>query len=447
MELLSGIWDVAFTLLAFVFVLSIVVFVHEYGHYIIGRWCGIRAETFSIGFWKEIFGWTDRRGTRWRVSVLPLGGYVKFLGDSDPASAGKTDESLSAEENAASFHGAALWKRAATVAAGPIANFLLSIVLFTGIILVHGKESNVPVIGTVSEGMGAEMQLMPGDTVLAVNGEPVEDFSAIITGLRDARGEVVPVEVDRDGQVLTVTATYDMPPFIVGLVEDGAAISAGVAPGDRILRYNGQPVPNFHDLQIMIAETPVGTEVTLEVDRGGTERSFTFLPKPITKEHPLTGVEMEMPQLGVYGGSADGSYGGIAPPREGVGFGEAVGYGAAQTWGIIDRTVGFVYKMIRGQADTALLGGPITIAKESGKAAERGFAWLIKFIAIISTAIGFLNLFPIPVLDGGHLVFYAAEAVRGKPLGEQWLKAATAVGLTLVLLLMVFATYNDLMRF
>ena len=428
----------------FLIVLSVVVFVHEYGHYIVGRWCGIGAEVFSIGFGRRLFGWTDGRGTRWQVAALPLGGYVKFTGDMDPASAGRADETgMTEAERAASFHNAALWKRTLTVAAGPFANFLLSILLFAGLALAIGKPTDVPVIDEVTAEAPQDIGFRAGDRVISVAGERVESFGGILDALRRADMDRVPAVVERNGQRIEVDVAH-VNPARIGAVSPGmGAARAGLIPGDVITAIDGEPVRSFYDVQLIATRLEHGEPVEVEIERNGEPMSFTFTPEVMERPHPVTGEEVPQPTLGV---RASGGLG-IAPPMEAVDPVEAVTGGVVQTWGIISGTVTFVGDMIFANADTSQLGGPIRIAEISGDKAEEGADSLIWLIAMLSTSIGLLNLFPIPVLDGGHLMFYAVEAVRGRPLGEQWLQFGNAIGLALVLSLMVFATYNDLARY
>jgi len=432
------------TVIPFLVVLSVVVFVHEFGHYIVGRWCGIGAEVFSIGFGRKLFGWTDRRGTHWQVAILPLGGYVKFTGDMDPASAGRADETgMSEAERAASFHRAALWRRAATVFAGPFANFLLSVVIFAGLAMVVGRASDTPVIAGIEAEAPAGIGFQPGDRVLSIAGAPVEDFGDILDGLYRSDGQAVPALVERDSRRREVTVSYRSPPQIDAVSPGMAAARAGLIPGDVIQRIDGEPIASFYALQMMTTRIEPGAEVTVEILRNGRAMTFAFTPEIMERPHPVTGERVALPTLGVRSGGGTG----LVPRMEGVGPVEAVGLGVGQTWTIITTTVTFVGDMLFANADTSQLGGPIRIAEISGDSAERGASSLIWLIATLSTSIGLINLFPIPVLDGGHLMFYAIEAVRGRPLGENWLQMGNAIGLALVLSLMVFATYNDLARY
>lgn len=428
--------------LPFVIVLGVVVFVHEYGHYIVGRWCGIRAETFSIGFGPRLYAWRDRRGTSWQVAALPLGGFVKFVGDMDPASAGKADGHLSPEERREAFHNASLPRRAATVAAGPVFNFALTILLYIALAFVIGAPKDDPVIGDVAADAPAGVTFEPGDRVISMGGEPVESYAAIIDRLREADGEAVTTVVERDGARTTIEVSYPMSPEVQFVRPGMPASQAGMAPGDRIVSINGEKVTSFRDIQLATADLPLDEPIAVVVERDGQRRTFEIVPEAVTRPHPVTGEEQPLPTLGV---SALGT-GGIEPTRGPVDPVTAVVGGFAKTWLIVDRTLGFMGDLIFADADSSQLGGPIRIAQLSGEQAQAGLLEFVGLIALLSTSIGLINLFPIPVLDGGHLMFYAIEALRGRPVGESAMRLGTAVGLSLVLLLMVFATYNDIAR-
>ncbi len=446
MELLANIPVIGGTLsfvVPFLVVLSIVVFVHEYGHYIVGRMCGIQAEVFSIGFGRPLLRWIDRRGTCWQIAAVPLGGYVRFVGDMDPASAGRaSDDDLSPEEQRAAFHNASVARRTATVAAGPIANFLLSIVIFAGLMMSVGKASNEPVVGAVSTEASADIGLEAGDRVLSIAGTPVEAFSDIINELAPTNGAPTPARVLRDGSELDVTVRYHLPAQIAEVIPGMPAARAGLQAGDVIVSIDGEPVNSYPELQIITVRKPLGAEIDVVVLRGGTPVSIRFVPEAQQREHPETGEVMMLPTMGIRGSL----FAGIEPERVPQPVSEALAGGVDETWRIITGTLVYVGDMLFRGADTSQLGGPIRIAEVSGNAAEQGFSSLIWLIAVISTSIGLINLFPIPVLDGGHLMFYALEILRGRPVGETWMKIGTMIGLSLVILLMVFATYNDLVR-
>ncbi len=427
----------------FLIVLSIVVFVHEYGHYIIGRMCGIRAEVFSIGFGKPLLQRIDRHGTCWQIAAVPLGGYVRFVGDMDPASAGRRDDDhLTADEQRVAFHNASLLRRAATVAAGPLANFLLSIAIFAGLILLVGKGSDEPVIGGIGGDAHQEIGFEPGDRVLAVDGKQVAIFADIVNLLAPTDGAPTPVRVVRGGAEQDIVVEFHRPALIAEVVPGMPAARAGLLPGDVFLSIDGDPVHSYRELQIVTANKPLGAEIAVVVQRGDRQLTIRFVPEPQERPHPETEETMMLPTMGIRGSALAG----IEPMQVPAGVGEALRGGLSETWRIITGTLVYVGDMLFKGADTSQLGGPIRIAEVSGNAAEQGFSSLIWLIAVISTSIGLINLFPIPVLDGGHLMFYAVELLRGRPVGETWMKVGTMIGLSLVILLMVFATYNDLVR-
>ncbi|MDQ2632393.1 MAG: RIP metalloprotease RseP [Pseudomonadota bacterium] len=359
------------TLIPFLFVLTVVVFVHEMGHYLVGRWCGIGVQAFSIGFGPELVGFDDRHGTRWKLSAIPLGGYVKFVGDMNATStpdAGEI-ESLSDEDKKVAFHTQPVWKRALTVFAGPAFNFLLTIAVFAVIFAVYGKYVSEPVVAEVRpDSPAASAGFLPGDRFVSVDGTPVESFSDVQRLVSGRTGDPITFVLARDGDELTVTATPEIMEQTDAL---GNVVKVGVI-GVVNTPESGQPR--------LVAFTPVGALV------------------------------------------------------------EAVG----ETGHIIARTGQFLKRFAVGREDKCQLGGPIKIAKISGQAAKLGFEWLVQLVALLSVGIGILNLLPIPPLDGGHLVFYAVEAVKGRPVSERAMEAVYRVGLLLVIGFMAFVFWNDL---
>ncbi|MFV0475172.1 MAG: RIP metalloprotease RseP [Pikeienuella sp.] len=429
--------------LPFLIVLGVVVFVHEYGHYIVGRWVGIRAEVFSIGFGPELAHWRDRRGMRWRIGALPLGGYVKFAGDMNAASAGVDQEAIrrmSAEERRGAFHLAAVWRRALTVLAGPVANFILSIAVFSVFAMMAGREVNEPVIGSIRADANADLGLMAGDRVIAVDGERVESFTDLLAALARVDGRPAKALVDRGAGEQLVDILYVRPARVDEVIPGGAGAEAGLKPGDVITAVDGTPTPNFETLRERIAGSGGGA-LSLDVSRGEERLILSMTPQMVETAGPDGEIERR-PMIGV----RNASFGGVEPVVETANPLEAIRYGAARTWAIITGSLGYIGDMISGAADSSQLGGPIQIAKVSGQAAEQGIESLAMMIALISTSIGLINLFPVPVLDGGHLVFYALEAIRGKPLRAKWQEIGNGVGFGMIMLLMVFATYNDLLR-
>jgi regulator of sigma E protease len=424
----------------FLVVLSIVVAVHELGHLLVGRWCGIKAEVFSIGFGKVLWSRTDRLGTRWQVAALPIGGYVKFLGDMDPASAGKVDDhEIAPGDRRHAFHNAALWRRALTVVAGPVANFMLSLVIFFALGLAGEKPSDEPVIAVIHADRQEDVVgLQAGDRVLSVGGVETATFGDVIEALSRTNGAPTELVVERDGRPVEIEARYASPPIVTGLTADGAAIGAGVRPNDRLLEIGGSAVNSAREVQLAIAELPRDEPVTFTIRRDGEVIDLTFTPKLRERIHPETGELEEIPFLGIAMQDV-----GVEPIMLPSTVADAAEYAGLRVWRIVADTVLYIKEMLLHGADTSQLSGPIGIAKHSTDAASQGALQFLFFVGFVSTAIGLLNLFPIPVLDGGHLVFYLAEAIRGKPNNEIVVRYGTMVGLSLLLLLMVYVTFNN----
>ncbi len=347
---------------------------HELGHYLVGRWFGVHAEAFSVGFGKEIWGFTDKRGTRWKLSALPLGGYVQFKGDMNPASIPDAEATAraSAEERTGSFHHAALWKRALIVFAGPATNILLTLGIFASFFAFYGKP--------------------------------------------------VPADVD---QQMTVAE----------FAEISTAREAGMAVGDRIVAVEGERVEDFRDVQDSVMLYP-GRTLDITVVRDGAERTFAV---------PVRSVEMtdrfgNASKIGMIGVASGGSELEFVPQ----GLGSSLGLAVDHSIGIVDMMVTGIGQIFTGERSVQELGGPVKIAKFSGEQLSLGAMAFINFAALISLNLAFINLLPIPALDGGHLAFYAAEAVRRKPVGPRGQEVAYRAGVALVLMLMVFVTINDL---
>ena len=428
------------TAAAFVVALSIIVAIHEYGHYIVGRWSGIHAEVFSLGFGPQIWSRIDRHGTRWQIALLPLGGYVKFLGDANAASVGADlarMEGLSEQERRRTMHGAPLWARAATVAAGPIFNFVLSAVVFTGIFLYSGIATDEPVIGelySLPDGTGA---LEKGDVVLAVDGKATPDWDAvmaIVDGLPDSPTLVY--RISRNGAETEVTGPALYPPRAAGVRSGSAANDAGIRKGDVILAIDGQPISRFQNLQDFV-KGKQGKAMMLTLWRDGQTFEVSLSPRQSDEPLPEGGFETRY-LIGLQGDFF------FAPATRQTGLGEAVGAAAGQVWFVARSSLSGLWHMITGAISSCNLRGPIGIAETSGAAASQGLTDFIWFIAVLSTAVGLLNLFPIPMLDGGHLVFYALEWALRRPLSDRIVNLAMSVGLFLVLALMFFGLSNDL---
>lgn len=366
-------WLLVGYVVPFIVVLSLLVFVHEMGHYLAGRWSGIRILAFSVGFGPEIAGFTDRHGTRWKISAIPLGGYVRFFGDEDAASRPDFDgiAELTPAERETTMAGAKLWKRAVTVAAGPIANFILAIAIFA--------------------------------VVFAINGKPIVD------------------------------------PVVAETRPGSAAAEAGVLPGDVLLALDGQKVATFDDVRRYVSMRP-DIEILVTVKRGEETLDLPMIPKKseITDQF---GNKMEVGLIGIVTSQERGNFRvqELSPL-------EALGEGSLQTWHIVTGTFDYLSNLVMGRMSSEQLGGPVRIAKMSGEVATLGITAYLTWAAMLSVSIGLLNLMPVPVLDGGHLVFYAIEAVRGRPVGPGAQEIAFRIGLVMILSLMVFSTWNDFGR-
>ncbi len=356
--------------LAFVIVVSILVFVHEFGHYWVAIKNGVKVVSFSIGFGPEIYGWNDKRGTRWKISLLPLGGYVQMFGDSDASSGGVSEEAVTftEEERKQAFFAKTVGQRAAIVAAGPGINFLFTIVILFGLFVTYGQPSTQPVVQSLSP---------------------------------------------------------DMP-----------AIQAGIQEGDRILKVDGEKIRNFNDIVEMMA-IGLGKPVDIELQRGDQTLTINVTPKVIEIENNF-GMKHVTGRLGILGGRAEFTR--LMPMQ-------AIVAAFTDTYDMTKNTLRGLYQIITGERSSRELGGAITIAKLSGDAAGVSIPTLLWFMAMLSANLGLINLFPIPVLDGGHLLFYAAEYVRGKPLSVRMQEYSLRFGLSLVLTLTVFALWNDLSNF
>ena len=432
------------TLLAFVAALSVIVAVHEYGHYIVGRWSGIKAEVFSIGFGPVLFARTDKHGTVWQIAALPFGGYVKFLGDASAASS--KDETAMAEAEAdpvrlrQTMHGAPLWARTATVSAGPIFNFIMSILVFGAIMMTQGRVAEPLSIGELRPLPAQGVMLEPGDAVIAIDGEAVpafdddEAFTAFTEGLRPA--ELLSYTVLRDGTEITVPGPHPLPPIITQLAPQSAAFETRLMVGDVITAVDGDAITAFSEL-VDIVEGSNGRSLALTVWREGQELPFTLAPKRVDEPQPEGGFKTQW-RIGIAGGLA------FEPGTERLGPIAALQGGVVQTYAVVENSISGLYHMISGAISTCNMSGPIGIAQVSGAMASQGLSSFIWFIAVLSTAVGLLNLFPIPVLDGGHLVFYAYEAVTGRPPSDRALRVMMSAGLTLILGLMGFAVFNDI---
>ena len=357
---------------AFLFVITVVVFFHELGHFSVARYFGVKVETFSIGFGPEIVGWTDKKGTRWKISWLPLGGYVKFFGDADAASRPdrEGEKAMSATERSESLLGKPVFQRIAVSAAGPFANFILAIVIFTALFWAFGRVSIPPVVGVVLPGGAAqEAGIKPGDLIRAINGKPIDDFQQLPEIVSVSAGDDLAVTVMRGGQSLIVHVT------------------------PRLMRLKDV----FGDLN----KTPaLGIQLSNKV-------------KPVhVSLNPV----------------------------------QAFGAACGQTWDIVTGSLRGLRQMILGRTDSSQMTGTLGVARASQKIAQQGLLALVSLAAVISVSLGLVNLFPIPVLDGGHLLYYGCEAVLGRPLGERVQEAGFRLGLVLIVGLVIFSVWNDIVH-
>lgn len=441
--IISGAGGGAVTVVSFILALSIVVAIHEYGHYIIGRWSGIGADVFSIGFGPVLWSRVDKRGMKWQIAAIPLGGYVKFKGDANAASGKDAEamEGLNETELRATMHGAPLWARASTVAAGPVFNFILSILMFGAVIMFSGQTGDKLVIGKLFEMPHKAYTLQEGDTVLSVNGVVVpdaEDSEAFVDFWENMEMvDPLTYEVERDGKVMDVTGPYFNTPVVHSIVPRSAARAAGLEVGDVIAGVDGKPVAAFKQLQQAV-EGSEGKTLKLDVIRDGETLQMELTPKR-SDEPQAEGGFKTFWRIGVTGGLAF-----EVAATEWVGPLDSLQIGVEQTWRVATGSVSGLYHMITGAISSCNLSGPVGIAETAGEMASRGVVDFFWFVAVISTAIGMLNLFPIPMLDGGHLVFYAYEAVTGKPPSDSWLNVLMQAGLMIVLGLMMFGLMNDL---
>jgi regulator of sigma E protease len=439
-QLIPSFGSLGLTLVAFIVALSVIVAIHEYGHYIVGRWSGIKADVFSIGYGPVLWSRMDRHGTKWQIAALPLGGFVKFHGDANAAS-GKADEEAMAEMDAAekrhTLHGAPLWARAATVAAGPVFNFVLSIAIFTGFVYYQGIASNPLTVGSSPEIPGYE-DLAVGDEIVSLEGvavTPVEQLGDFLAALPDK----TPMEwkLRRGGEEVVFEMAHPLAPLVSSVNLNTAAYDAGFQSGDLILELDGEPVSTFEALSEKVLSGE-GATVQIKYWRAGEVHETSLTPRWSDVPTRDGGFESRW-LLGFSGGSFV-----FTPATRSPSFGEAVSAGWNQTGYVITSSVSGLYHMIAGRIDRCNLRGAIGIAETSGYAVRQGLDTFIWFIAVLSTAIGLLNLFPIPVLDGGHLVFHAWEAISGKPPSDAVLNVLMTIGLVVVLSLMVFGLSNDI---
>ncbi len=432
------------TLVAFVVLIGIVVAIHEFGHYIVGRWVGIHAEVFSLGFGPTLWSRVDKHGTKWQLAAVPLGGYVKFLGDKDAASSGASEalEGMNDYDRRRAFPTAAIWRRFLTVLAGPVFNFILSLLIFAGLSMWMGLPPDRPTIGEVTP-LPYENGMQNGDIVTSVNGTEIASYEALYTILADiSQGtdySPMALEVLRDGRALSIAAPYPAAPLISNVMPFTPAYNAGIEIGDVILEVDGQEIHSFIELKTIVTASESQT-VDLKIWRDGKELNLSMTPEIMDYPDGQGGFKKELligVNLGYYFEQARNK---TPTPLY------ALQFGAQRVWDVIYGSYSSFKHMFLGNLSVKNLQGPIGIARMSGIVIEVSWFDFIALIAMISTGIGFLNLLPIPVLDGGHLLTYVYEALRGKPPSPKFLQAAMFIGMVLLLSMMLLASYNDIMR-
>lgn len=429
------------TVIFFIVALSVIIAIHEYGHYIVGKKSGIFPEVFSLGFGPVIWSRMDGDGTKWQIAAIPFGGYVKFRGDANASGGVDADamQGLSESDARSTMHGAPLWARTATVAAGPLFNFVLSIMIFTGVFLFRGEVTEPLTVGELRT-LPVTQELQEGDVLVAIEGQapPAFDDSVAYDAFMRALPHNPQLEytVERDGRQIMVTGPYVYPPIATQIAPRSAAGDAGMRPGDVIASVDGDEIWAFEQLKERV-EGSEGATLALKVWRDGDIIDVDLTPKRTDEPQAGGGFETFY-RIGIVGGVA------FEPATQTPGFGSALWGSVVQVWRIMEGSISGLWHMATGAISTCNLSGPIGIAETAGDMASQGTTNFIWLIAVLSTAIGLLNLFPIPVLDGGHLVFYAYEAVSGRPPSDQALKVLMSIGLTLVLGLMVLGLSSDL---
>ncbi|MDH5488837.1 MAG: RIP metalloprotease RseP [Rhodospirillaceae bacterium] len=395
MELFNFIWEYV---IPFVLVLSVLIFIHEMGHFLVARWAGVKVEVFSIGFGGELYGFDDRYGTRWRVSAIPLGGYVKMFGEGDIITGvdDTEDRPMTDEEKKVSFHHKPLSKRTAIVAAGPAANFLFAVVLFAFMSAVLGLPKPYAVIGEVmSDSAAEESGFAVGDEITAINGEPIQWFEEL-------------------SQIVAVNANNSL---IFSVNRNGSAVSIKTTPRTISTREFSEKLGVEEDESDDDGQNGDDVRSVASTDDERSSRGLLGV-----RPHPDFVEQIRKDPL------------------------TSVWVGIKQTYIISERILGVVVEMLSGERSSKELGGVISIAQYSGEAVQNGAITILTFMAALSINLGLINLFPVPMLDGGHLVYYIFEALRGRPLSQQIQEYGFRFGMILVFMLMIFATWNDLER-
>jgi|SRR5690554_1376171 len=434
------------TLLAFVVTIVVIVAIHEFGHYLAMRLFNVRVLTFSVGFGPRLFGWRNRAGTDFIISAIPFGGYVKPLD--------RRDCEIAAGQEHEEFSGKPAWQRVITYAAGPLANLVLAFFLYW-LVLLNGENSPIPVLGEIAPTTAvAQAGLKSGDELVAIEGQETPTWQAVIHGLiryageprniavsvRDQRGDVRDVSLSlhswasqpEENPLTVLGVTAQVPQAVAGTVVDGgAAAKAGLRSGDRVVAVDGQPVSTWREWVMLIRDNP-GQPLRLDLLRDGSPMALTLVPEAITENGETFG------RAGI----------GIAGLRQ-IHYGplSAIPEAGRRVWQQTSMILGSIAKLFNGQLSVKTLGGPLTIAQAAGDTAAVGLVTFMLFLAFFSISLGVINLLPVPMLDGGWIVFGVTEMVLRRPLPERFLMTAQSVGMMLVLGLMLFAVVNDVSRF
>ena len=425
------------TIAAFVVAISIVVFVHEFGHFSAARLSGIPVRVFSIGFGTALFSWKDRAGTEWRVGAILLGGYVAFY-ESNKSDSPESKSASRSSSAPLSMDDAALRHRFLTVVAGPLANFVFSILVFAAATMVSGVITEKAVVGPLKNLPYGTMEVMPGDEIIAVDGAPITNLLDLFEfGGNHLPSEETNYTVLRGGSEMVVLGPAPMPPIVESVRLSSAAFDAGLERNDVILSIDGRTIDSFAQIRDIVLESG-GSSLRMNVWRNGTERELDVVGR--AEDIPLPGGGFERrTTIGVRGGLF------FSPETRIPGPVEALSGAAFQTWNIIWTTMDSIANMVSSQISTCNIQGPIGIAKITGEAASQGFGNFVMLIGLLSTAIGFFNLLPIPPLDGGHLVYYFYEAATGRTVSDSFRKWQIVIGLILLFSLLGLGTANDLL--
>ena len=442
-SLVPAFGGIFFTLLAFIVSLSVIVFVHEFGHYIVGRWSGIKAEVFSLGFGPILMSRIDSRGTRWQFALIPFGGYVKFLGDKDAASGGNYHQisTMSAEQKRQTMHGAPLWARTATVAAGPLFNFVLSILIFSGIAFWQGQARDPLTVGVLYP-LPYEHGLQTDDILLQINGKDVPSLTdaKILSDFWQSMSDknFYSYKVVRDKRVISVVGPNLSLARVDQVVPRSAASDARIQPGDVIVKVNDAKILRFEELKAHV-EKSKGAPLNLSIWREGEVVLTELVPKRVDEPLDKGGFQTVW-RIGIVGGQFF-----FAPQVTTLEAKYALMFGVQNTWRIITGSIDGLYYVVTGAISSCNLSGVIGIAETSGQMARQGGESFMWFIALLSAAVGIVNLFPVPILDGGHLLFFAYEGIVGHPPATQFLNFLMMAGLGLVVSFMLFALANDIL--